>query len=303
MAPSQIGSSLILVWLGSQKNIFPAQKIGPSLILIWLGSQNKDTNPNHGRNPTPHRGVDEQVGTSAVAKHRGMIRRAGPLVCALALGALGGVLLGGCGGGTKTVTVSGTPAASAGAHTGSHTSSTASTPAITTTPTTTTTTGGGGTSSATGQPTGTTRTAPAPAFLHGGQSAEQAAPGEATAAAAVVHAHGYSPVALSTYHPNQTLRVLIGTREGSTAGYNQLAFFFLGNHYLGTDSSQPSAAVHIVGQSDTEVTLAYALYRPHDTQCCPSGGQAVVHFQLNNGTLTPLDPIPPTSSSAPLSRQ
>ncbi len=211
------------------------------------------------------------------------------------------MLLGGCGGATKTVTVSGAPAASAGARAGSHTSSTASTPATTTTPTTTT--GGGGTSSATGQPTSTTRTAPAPAFLHGGQAAEQATSAEATAAAAVVSAHGYTPVALSTYHPNQTLRVLIGTRKGSTAGYNQLAFFFLGNHYLGTDSSQPSAAVHVVDQSDTEVTLAYALYRPHDTQCCPSGGQAVVHFQLDNGTLTPLDPIPPASSSASLSRQ
>ncbi len=223
------------------------------------------------------------------------------MVCALALGALGGVLLGGCGGGTKTVTVSRAPVASSGVQAGAHTSSTSSTPAPTTP--TTTTTGDNGTSSATGQPPNSTRTAPAPAFLHGGQSAEQAASTEATAAAAVVNAHGYTPVALSTYHPNQTLRVLIGTRQRSTAGYNQLAFFFLDNRYLGTDSSQPSAAVHVVSQSDTEVTLAYALYRPHDTQCCPSGGQAVVRFQLDNGTLTPLDPIPSASASASLSRQ
>lgn len=220
------------------------------------------------------------------------------MACALALGALGGVLLGGCGGATKTVTVSGAPAASAGAQAGAHTSSTASTPAGAT-PTTTTS----GASGATGQ-TSTTHTAPAPAFLHsGGQSAEQAASAEATAAAAVVSAHGYTAGNLSDYHPNQTLRVLVGTRNHSTAGHNQLAFFFLDNRYLGTDSSQPSAAVRVVSQSDTEVTLAYALYRPRDTLCCPSGGQAVVHFQLDNGTLTPLNPIPPTSSSAALSRQ
>lgn len=241
----------------------------------------------------------------ATAKHGGMIRRAGTLACALALGALGGVLLGGCGGGANTVTVSSAPVASAGARAGAHTSSTASTPTPTTATTPTTTNGSaGGTSSATEQPASTTRTAPAPAFLHtGGQSAEHTASAEATAAAAVVSAHGYTPVALSTYHPNQTLRVLIGTRDRSTAGYNQLAFFFLDNRYLGTDSSQPSAAVHVVSQSDTEVTLAYALYRPRDTECCPSGGQATVRFQLDNGTLTPLDPIPSASSSSSLSRQ
>jgi hypothetical protein len=231
-----------------------------------------------------------------------MIRRAGPMACALALGAVGGVLLGGCGGATKTVTVSGAPAANAGAQAGAHTSSTAST--ASTPAGATTTTGASGASGAAGQPTSTTRTAPAPAFLHsGGQSAEQAASAQATAAAAVVSAHGYTAGSLADYHPNQTLRVLIGTRGGSTDGYNQLAFFFLGNHYLGTDSSQPSAAVHVVSQSDTEVTLAYALYRPHDTLCCPSGGQAVVHFQLDNGTLTPLNPIPSASSSSGLSRQ
>ena len=81
--------------------------------------------------------------------------------------------------------------------------------------------------------------------------------------------------------------MLIGTRNGSADGYNQLAFFFLGNHYLGTDSSQPSASMRVLSQSDTEVTLAYALYRSHDPLCCPSGGQTTVRFQLNNGTARP----------------
>jgi hypothetical protein len=229
-----------------------------------------------------------------------MIRRALPMACALALGAVGGVLLGGCGGGTKTVTVSGAPAATAGAQAGAHTSSTASTPARTTPATTTAT----GTSGATGQPTSTTRTAPAPAFVHtGGQSAEHAASTEATAAAAVVSAHGYTAGDLSDYHPHQTLRVLIGTRTGSADGYNQLAFFFLGSHYLGTDSSRPSASMRVLSQSDTEVAIAYALYRSHDPLCCPSGGQTTVRFQLNNGRLVPLDPIPPASSASGLSRQ
>ena len=212
------------------------------------------------------------------------------------------MLLGGCGGGTKTVTVSNAPATTAGARAGAHTSSTASTasaPAHTTSTATTTT----GTSGATNQPTSTTRTAPAPAFVHGGQSAGQAPSAEATAAAAVVSAHGYTARDLSDYHPNHTLRVLIGTRTGSADGYNQLAFFFLDNRYLGTDSTQPSASIRVVSQSDTEVAVAYALYRSHDPLCCSSGGQATVRFQLDNGQLVPLDPIPPADSSSGLSRQ
>jgi hypothetical protein len=228
-----------------------------------------------------------------------MIGRATSMACVLALG---GALLGGCGGGTQTVSVSSAPApaAPAAGQTAAHTTSTASTPAHTT-PTTPAPTGAATPSQ---QSAGTTRTAPAPAFLHTtGQSAEQAAGAATDAAAAVVSAHGYTPVALSVYHPNQTLRVLIGTLQGSTAGYDQLAFFFLDGRYLGTDSTEPSASVRVVAQSDTEVTLAYALYRPHDTTCCPSGGQAVVHFQLDNGTLTPLQPLPPASSASGLSRQ
>ena len=119
----------------------------------------------------------------------------------------------------------------------------------------------------------------------------------------MVSAHGYTPTHVSDYHPTQTLRVLVGARTGSADGYAQRAFFFLDGRYLGTDSAQPSASVHVVSQSDTEVTLAYALYRAHDSLCCPSGGQAVVHFQLNDGTLVPLQPLPPVSSPSGLARQ
>lgn len=97
--------------------------------------------------------------------------------------------------------------------------------------------------------------------------------------------------------------MLLGTRTGSADGYDQRAFFFLDGKYLGTDSSQPSASIRIVSQADTEVVLGYALYHSHDPLCCATGGQATVHFQLNNGQLVPLQPIPPASSTAGLSRQ
>jgi hypothetical protein len=237
------------------------------------------------------------------AKQGAMNRRAVSIVAALALGATGGALLGGCGGGTKTVSVS---EAAAPATTTSE-ARTASTPTRTTTtpttpaPATTTTTGARPETG--GQGASTTRTASAPAFTETSTQSGTATAGAQAAAAAVVSAHGYTPTDVSDYHPSQTLRVLVGTRTGSADGYAQRAFFFLDGRYLGTDSSQPSASVHVLSQSDTEVALAYALYRSHDPLCCPSGGQAAVHFQLNDGTLVPLQPLPPVSSPSGLARQ
>lgn len=247
----------------------------------------------------------EEVGVRAMAKYSGaMIGRAALMLVALVAGVAGGALLGGCGGATKTVTVSGAA---------SPTSSAAGQSAVRTSTSTVSTTGAPAGQSSTGatatttpsptaQGTSTTRTAPAPAFTKTEtQSAEANANAQAEAAAVTVTAHGYTPTDITEYHPNQTLRVLIGTRAGST--YAQRAFFFLGNHYLGTDAGQPSASIHVLSQSDTEVTVAYALYRAHDSLCCPSGGQAVVHFQLNDGQLVPLGQIPPVSSATGLARQ
>jgi hypothetical protein len=256
------------------------------------------------RNPATISVLGEQVRIRAMAKYSGaMTVRAALMASALALGAGGGALLGGCGGGTRTVTVSGAaaPPASAGGQTAAHTTATATTASTTAAPATT---GGESAHGATEQGTSTTRTAPAPAFAKTGtQSGEAAANAQAAAAADVVVAHGYTPTDISDYHPSQTLRVLIGTRTGSADGYSQLAFFFLDGRYIGTDSSQPSASLHVVSQSDTEVTLAYALYRSHDPLCCPSGGQATVRFQLNDGQLVPLEALPPVSSAAGLARQ
>jgi hypothetical protein len=195
------------------------------------------------------------------------------------------LVLAGCGSGTKTVTVAAAPPASSS----TTSSSTASTPKAppTTTATTTQTT----------STAATTRTAPEPAFTEQETHAEGA-----SAAAAVLRANGFTAANLSEYHANQTLRVLVGTRTGSDDGHGQRAFFFLDGRYLGTDTKEPSAALKVLAQSDTEVSIAYPLYRHADPLCCPSGGQAIVHFQLNNGRLTPVGKIPPAESASGLSR-
>jgi LppP/LprE lipoprotein len=210
---------------------------------------------------------------------------------ALALGLAGGALLGGCGGsGTKTVSVAATPTEPAGATA----TDTAGTGSATAPPTTTRPQGGT-------QAPATTRSAPEPAFTRTSEGGQTPAAASA-AAAAVVRAHGYTPNDTSEYHSGQTLGVLVGTRTGSGDGYGQQAFFFVNGRYIGTDASEPSATLRVVSQSDTAVTLAYPLYRHNDPLCCPGAGTATVHFQLNNGRLQALDPIPPAHSGSGVSR-
>jgi hypothetical protein len=197
--------------------------------------------------------------------------------------------LAGCGsGGTKTVSVANTLGATTGATNpgGVTAGQTSSTPATTKT------------ESAQSSTAQTTRTATAPAFTK-----ETSGGGGLAQAVAVVKAHGYTPSDTSSYHPNQTLQVLMAIRTGSADGYAQQAFFFVDGRYIGTDTSTPSAGIKLVSQGDTEATLAYRLYRPSDPLCCARGGEATVRFQLNNGRLVPLDPIPPANSSTGASRQ
>ncbi|HEY4809887.1 MAG TPA: LppP/LprE family lipoprotein [Solirubrobacteraceae bacterium] len=210
---------------------------------------------------------------------------------ALLLGCCTGAVLGGCGSSeTKTVTVASSPAETPSTQAQASTATTPPTTTATTTTATTNTAGG------TPAPTNT-RTQTAPAFTHEETKSEGLSQAES-----VLQAKGYSASEASQYHPNQALRVLIGTKSGSSDGYGQQAFFFVNGRYIGTDTKEPSATVKVLSQNDTEVTLAYPLYHPGDPLANPSGGQATVHFQLNDGKLTPLGAIPPANSSTGLSR-
>ena len=175
------------------------------------------------------------------------------LIGALALAALIGTALTACGGSTKTVN-----AESQGSTNGRQPSSTS----------TTTTTGttilerhrrtqGGSGSAPQGTTQSQTRTAAEPQF-----DQSQSAPQEAQQAATVVSAHGFTADNLSEYHPNQTLRALVGTRSGSADGYGQQVFFFVDGHFIGTDTKEPSASLKVVSQGDTETVVEYRLYRP-----------------------------------------
>jgi hypothetical protein len=209
----------------------------------------------------------------------------------LAVATMGVLALGGCGSAaTKTVSVSGAVSPHTTAQHTTTAATTHSSPTTTTQASTATSTNATGGAEA-------TRTTTAPAFTKESDGTEGIG-----AAVAVVKAHGYTVGETSTYRPENTLRVLVGTRSGSSDGYGQQAFFFVDGRYIGTDTKEPSASVRVVGQSDTEVTLAYPLYKPGDPLSHPSGGERSVHFQLNNGQLVALNPIPPATSATGVAR-
>jgi hypothetical protein len=241
-----------------------------------------DDEPSHVGTPR----ADNRGGALRAANIIEAMRRLSPTIPTALLGVALAALLTGCGGSTKTVDAS-TPLSEGTTSTSAPRTSATTTTATTTTSTSTTTappSESGGTASPS-----TTRTATAPAFTHqGGTGATSGEGAEGLSAAeAVVQAKGFTVDAASDYHPNQTLRVLVGTRTGSAEEGGQQAFFFVDGRYIGTDAKQPSAQINVVSQGDTEVALAYAL---------AGGGQATVHFQLNNGKLVPLGPIPSASA-------
>jgi len=181
-------------------------------------------------------------------------------------------LLAGCGESGQSASGSSTaPAAE-----GTHEHQTSSTPADTQpqqTPTTSTGTGttapsSGGESSSSGG---------APAFVEPEKSS-----GGLAGAQATLRAHGFTAVETSTYKPQQTLRVLVGSGSG---GEN--AFFFIGDRYIGTDSKTPSTHVAVVAQHEGAVTLRYTLFNAGQP-----AGSATVTFQLENGSLQAQQQIP-----------
>jgi hypothetical protein len=121
------------------------------------------------------------------------------------------------------------------------------------------------------------------------------------AAEHVLDARGYATLTARDFRPDQPLKVLIGIRREAPRA--ELAFFFVGDRYIGTDTKDPSARIEVVAQRDDAITLAYALYRPGDATDAPSGGTAEVTYRWTGGSLEPQDPIPAADPAADPSRR
>jgi hypothetical protein len=120
------------------------------------------------------------------------------------------------------------------------------------------------------------------------------------AAVGQLRSQGFEPVAISTYNPRQSLRVLIGRPKAASTGVRgRRAFFFIREQYIGTDAASPSLRLKVAGQKGNLITLAYTRYAAGDKACCPSDGTVKVRFQMGEGRVQPLDPIPPMAARLP----
>jgi hypothetical protein len=196
----------------------------------------------------------------------------------LALSALAFVLTACGGGGTTTGSVTDT-----GVVTG-----TGATP----TPPRTTTSGSATTPAPNPGTTGTTVPAPDPA-----------APLTLRAAEAVLDRRGFAPLTERDFRPDQMLKVLVGVRRNAPEGRAQQAFFFVGNRFIGTDTSDTSGSISVTDQHDDRIALTYGLYTPKDALANPTDGDASVTYRWTGAKLVPTGSIPPSSTQVAGSRR
>jgi hypothetical protein len=223
------------------RTVAPARARGARAAGIWATGKELHE---HAGAPRPE---GERLSSAAMAT----CRRSRKRLFAVLAPCLAAASLAGCGSATKTVSVSSAPSetntTSSATSSASKTTSTTATSSATTTEAQQTTTA---------QAT-TSRTSSAPAFV---EREEEAKKGPLAAAVATVEHAGFVPDDTKQYREGQTLRVLLATKSGAqgqaSPGYTEQAFFFVDGRYIGTDASQPSAAIRLVSQGETEVVLS-----------------------------------------------
>ncbi|HEX5147332.1 MAG TPA: LppP/LprE family lipoprotein [Conexibacter sp.] len=115
-------------------------------------------------------------------------------------------------------------------------------------------------------------------------------------------ARGYAPLGERDWRPDQPLKVLLGVSR-SASPRAELAFFFVGDRFIGTDTKDPSAQLQVAAQGGDAVTIAYGLYRPSDSIDDPTAGTAQVTYRWNGGSLVPQGAIPSAAPDASPSRR
>jgi hypothetical protein len=100
---------------------------------------------------------------------------------------------------------------------------------------------------------------------------------------------GFTPVRIADWHPEHTLRVLIGRDDAGA----ERAFFFVKRKFVGNDDAAASASVRVNTARENGVSLTYRLFGPADQACCPKGERVKVTFRWQDGTLVPSGEVPP----------
>ena len=109
------------------------------------------------------------------------------------------------------------------------------------------------------------------------------------AAVTTLDEQGFTPVRVADWHPEHTLRVLIGRDESGA----ERAFFFVKKRFVGNDDAAASAAMRVSAARENGVTLTYRLFGEADQACCPKGERVKVTFRWEDGKLVPAGEVPP----------
>ena len=87
---------------------------------------------------------------------------------------------------------------------------------------------------------------------------------------------GFKPVRIADWHPEHTLRVLIG-RDDTGA---ERAFFFVKRRFVGNDDATASASVRVSAARENGVTLTYRLFGADRPGLLPEGRARQGHVPL-----------------------
>jgi hypothetical protein len=215
-----------------------------------------------------------------------------PFICSVAC--LGIVVLAACGGGSShgaKAAASSTTAATPSGPTSRSTTGAASSKTVKARAKSTSTTRAQAGKAASTKPKATTTTTVPPT------PPTTVAPATTTAksdAIQVVQSRGYTPLATDDYAnaPPDALHVIVASPTDSTNTHAQQAFFFVHGKFIRTDLKGSSATIKVAWRSAATIALSYAIYKPGEPICCPTGGAMIVRYQWTGTKLVALDPIP-----------
>ncbi len=118
-----------------------------------------------------------------------------------------------------------------------------------------------------------------------------------------IRSQGYTATQTGGFRQNDDLSVIVARRSGSVDGHPQRAFLFHRGRLVGADTARPSATIRWIWSTSDVVAIGYDLYHSNDPLCCPTAGAATVRYRWDKTKVASLDPVPPASWSAPVSRR
>jgi hypothetical protein len=115
-----------------------------------------------------------------------------------------------------------------------------------------------------------------------------------TAALAFVNARcpaSYREISKSMWMQGTRFNALYGNcRAGD--GRDQHIWFFVGGRFVGRDASHSSPEIFGLWRTGNTLAFMYVLYRPHDPNCCATGGGKIVRFHWTGRRVDPVNAVP-----------